>query len=148
MLAAFWEHSWCPILHSLIVRLVPVGPGSTNTYLHQLRVQAEIYTPVVVAYVASKAISAIRFRVRVYLILTGGTLARISCPTMIGCLMNPSMRTLGGKVACGRWGRSIGRYQLAGGAYGRRRWCTCVLYGFLTGRRGYRSAAAALHWGR
>jgi hypothetical protein len=43
--------------------------------------------------------------------------------------MIPSMRTLGGEVVGGRWGRSPVRQELVGGVHGRLRCCTPVLYG-------------------
>jgi len=41
----------------------------------------------------------------------------------------PSMRTLGGEVVGGRWGRSPVRRELVGGVHRRLRCCTPVLYG-------------------
>jgi hypothetical protein len=45
-----------------------------------------------------------------------------------GGLACPSMRTLGGEVAGGRWGRPPVRRELVGGVHGRLRCCTPVLY--------------------
>ena len=42
-----------------------------------------------------------------------------------------SMRTLGGEVVGGHWGRSPVRWQLAEGVHGRLRCCICLLYGGL-----------------
>lgn len=46
-----------------------------------------------------------------------------------GGALRPSMRTLGGEVVAGRWGKSPVRRELVGGVHGRLRCCTPVLYG-------------------
>jgi hypothetical protein len=45
-------------------------------------------------------------------------------------LLRPSMRTLGGEVAEGRWGRSPVRWQVVGTVRSRWRCCIRVLYGY------------------